>query len=231
MKKEEKRELLRLKRENARLKRENEYLNHRLQKFSPREEKNISEEKELFISSGDIDKCGGYFRYLFARFKLSLVYRVYDRAFFAVRKLILASRIWRYLPVALGALGSVLQAILTLGSVVVLLPVSAAASFAFMCVSLVSFARQRKKLLAKTAGARIFFLYPSKKPRENGAFWQSAQILSREGMVFAVTDSFRLCGFGAVKKRGENIYVIHTSFYYTFEPAAAKNADHVTKIF
>ena len=86
LKKDEKQEIARLKKENARLKRENEYLNHRIEKLSPKEVKNIPHEREMFLSSADVDKYKGYFGYLIGQFKFSLVYRIYDRVFFALRK-------------------------------------------------------------------------------------------------------------------------------------------------
>ena len=95
MNKREINECARIRRENARLRRENEYLKHRIERLSPKEAKNVPPERELFCKSDDIDEYNGYFAYLVSRFRLSLIYRVYDKIFFTLRKVILASRIWK----------------------------------------------------------------------------------------------------------------------------------------
>lgn len=231
MNKREKQELLRLKRENARLRRENEYLNHRIEKLSPKEAKNISPEREMFYELDDVDEYNGYFGYLIARFRLSLVYRVYDRVFFAFRKIILASRIWKYAPIVLGALAAVLQAVLAFGSAVVLLPVAFIVSVVFFLLSIFAFAKHRRNLNKVVSGQKIYFMYPAKKPRKDGIFYETMQQFSRDGVVFAVTSSLTLCGIGAVKKVSENVYFIHTSFYYTFKEKATELGSDVVKVY
>ncbi|MBQ8447816.1 MAG: hypothetical protein IJX27_02660 [Clostridia bacterium] len=231
MNKREKQELLRLKRENARLRRENEYLNHRIEKLSPKEAKNVSPERELFYELDDVDEYNGYFGYLISRFKLSLVYRVYDKIFFAFRKIILASRIWKYAPIVLGALAAVLQAVLAFGSAVVLLPLAFTVSAVFFLLSLFAFAKHRRELLRDVRGRKIYFMYPSKKPRKDGIFYETMQQFSRDGVVFAVSPSLPLCGFGGVRKVSENVYFIHTSFYYKFKEEAYKICTDIVKVY
>ncbi len=229
--KEKNSELARLKRENAKLRRENEYLNHRIEKLSPKEAKNVSQEKEMFLFAADVDKYKGYFPYLFGQFKFSLVYRIYDRIFFALRKFILASKIWRYLPIVLGVLGVILQTLLALGSVVVLLPVCIIATLVFFAVSVFEFARHKRELLKTVSGRKIYFLYPAKKPKKDGFFYETMQVFARDGVVFAVTPSFALSGFGAVRRVSENVYFIHTSFYYHFKKAAEAAGSDVVKVY
>ena len=231
MNKRERQELLRLKRENARLKRENEYLQHRVEKLSPKEAKNVPRERELFYELDDVDDYNGYFSYLAARFKLSLVYRLYDRVFFALRKIILASRIWKYAPIVLGALAAALQGVLTLGSALVLLPVSVVLSVVFLAFSLFAFAKHRRSLLREVRGRKIYFMYPMAKPRKDGIFYETMQAFARDGAVFAVSSSLPLCGFGAVRKVSENVYFIHTSFYYTFRREAIEASADVVKVY
>ena len=231
MNKRERAELLRLKRENIRLRRENEYLNHRIEKLSPKEAKNVPRERELFYGLDDVDDYSGYLGYLVARFKLSLIYRVYDKVFFAFRKIILASRIWKYAPIVLGVLGVVFQSVLAFGSAVVLLPVSIVLSVLFLAFSLLAFAKHRKTLLREVSGRKIYFMYPAKKPRKDGIFYETMQQFSRDGVVFAVSSSFTACGFGAVKKVSENVYFIHTSFYYRFKEEAYKVCADVVKVY
>lgn len=231
MNKREKQELLRLKRENARLRRENEYLNHRIEKLSPKEAKNVPRERELFYGLDDVDDYGGYFSYLAARFKLSLVYRLYDRVFFTFRKIILASRIWRYAPIVLGVLGVILQGVLAFGSAVVLLPLSLALSALFLVFSIFAFAKHKRELLRVVRGRKVYFMYPAKKPRKDGIFYETMQQFSRDGVVFAVSSSLTACGLGAVKKVSENVYFIHTSFYYRFKEKALKLCSDVVKVY
>lgn len=231
MSKQEKQEYDRIRRENARLRRENEYLNHRIEKLSPKEAKNVPPERELFYGLDNIDAYKSYLGYLTARFRLSLIYRVYDKVFFALRKIILASRIWRYAPIVLGVLAAVFQGVLAFGSLLVLLPVALLASVIFLVLSLSAFAKHRRELLGAVRGQKIYFLYPVKKPRKDGIFYETMQSFSRDGVVFAVSPSFRLCGFGVVKKTGENVYFIHTSFYYTFRSEATALASDVVKLY
>lgn len=227
----ERAELLRLKRENSRLRRENEYLNHRIEKLSPKEAKNVPRERELFYGLDDMDDYNGYLGYLVARFKLSLIYRVYDKVFFAFRKIILASRIWKYAPIVLGVLGVAFQGVLAFSSAVVLLPVSLVFSVLFLAFSLLAFSKHRQKLLREVHGRKIYLMYPAKKPRKDGIFYETMQQFSRDGVVFAVSPSFTACGFGAVKKVSENVYFIHTSFYYRFKEEALKVCADVVKVY
>jgi len=229
--KREKAELLRLKRENARLRRENEYLEHRIEKLSPKEAKKLPRERELFYGLDDADEYGGYFSYLVGRFKLSLVYRVYDKIFFALRKVILASRIWKYAPIVLGVLAAVLQGVLAFGSALVLLPVSLIGTVIFFVLSLTAFAVHKRELLRTVRGRKIYFMYPAKKPRKDGIFYETMQEFAKDGVVFAVSPSFTLCGFGAVRKVSENVYFIHTSFYYRFREEAQSLCSDVVKVY
>lgn len=231
MNKRERAELLRLKRENARLRRENEYLNHRIEKLSPKEAKNVSPERELFYELDDVDEYSGYFAYLLARFKLSFIYRLYDRVFFAFRKIILASRIWKYAPIVLGVLGVALQSVLAFGSIVVMLPVALAASAVFFVLSLFAFAKRKRELLREVRGRKIYFMYPAKKPRKDGIFYETMHKFSGDGVVFAVSPSLFLCGFGGAKKVSENVYFIHTSFYYRFKEEAHDICADVVKVY
>lgn len=231
MNKREKQEYARIRRENARLRRENEYLQHRIEKLSPKEAKNVPPERELFYELDDVDEYGGYFGYLIGRFKLSLIYRVYDKIFFAFRKVILASRIWKYAPIVLGVLAASLQGLLAFGSLVVLLPAALAATAVFLALSLAAFARHKQKLLREVRGRTVYFMYPIKKPRKDGIFYETMQQFSRDGVVFAVSPSFRLCGFGAVRKVSENVYFIHTSFYYSFKKKATELCADMVKVY
>ena len=231
MNKREKQEYARIRRENARLRRENEYLQHRIEKLSPKEAKNVPPERELFYELDDVDEYGGYLSYLVGRFKLSLIYRVYDKIFFALRKVILASRIWKYAPIVLGVLAAVLQGLLALGSIVVLLPAALAATAVFLLLSVAAFAGHRQKLLREVRGRTVYFMYPAKKPRRDGIFYETMQQFARDGVVFAVSPSFRICGFGGVKKVSDNVYFIHTSFYYGFKKKAAELCSDVVKVY
>ena len=229
MNKREINECARIRRENARLRRENEYLKHRIERLSPKEAKNVPPERELFYKADDIDEHKSYFVYLVSRFRLSLIYRVYDKIFFTLRKVILASRIWKYAPIVLGLIFALLQGVLTLGSAVVLLPAVAASAVAFSALS--AFSHHQRKLLAEVRGRKVYFMYPAKNPRKDGIFYKTMQQFSRDGVVFAVTSSLRLCGFGAVKKASENVYFIHTSFYYKFKEKATGICADVVKVY
>ena len=231
MNKREKQEYRRILRENARLRRENEYLNHRIESLSPREAKNATPERELFYGKDNVDSHKSYLGYLASRFRLSSIYRIYDKVFFTLRKIILASKIWSYAPAVLGALAAFLQGALAFGSLLVLLPAALAASAIFLAVSLSAFAKQRQKLLKTACGKKIYFVYPAKIPRKDGAFYETMRLLARGGIVFAVTPSLRLCGLGAVKKADENVYFIHTSFYYGFKEEACGVCSDVVKVY
>ena len=220
-----------MRRENARLRRENEYLQHRIEKLSPKEAKNVSPERELFYGLDDVDEYKGYFGYLVARFKLSLIYRVYDKIFFAFRKVVLASRIWKYAPIALGVLTALLQGALALGAFVVVMPIALAAAMLFLALSLAAFQKHKQKLLREVRGRTLYFMYPAKKPRKDGIFYETMQHFSRDGVVFAVSPSLLLCGFGGVRRVSENVYFIHTSFYYNFKEKATALCSDVVKVY
>ncbi len=225
-------EIDRLKKENKKLKRENAYLSHRLERISPREGKNISRERELFLASASVERAHGYFRYVFGLFKLTLIYRIYDRTFFALRKYILASRIWRNILIILAIFGTSLQALLTFGSVLVLLPTTALLALVFAIFSAYSYKKQKIKLLSRLAGKRVYFLYPAARPQKGGAFYESMRLFSADGAVFAVTHSLSLCAWRAVRRLYGNVYFIHTSFYYTLMKAMIKNdKNEIIKIF
>ena len=53
----------------------------------------------------------------------------------------------------------------------------------------------------------------------------------RDGVVFTVTSSYTLCGFGAAKKVSEGVYFIHTSFYYTFIKKAERAGREIVKVY
>lgn len=225
-------EIERLKKENRRLRRENAYLSHRLERISPREGKNTSRERELFLKSERVERAHGYFRYVFGLFKLTLIYRIYDRIFFALRKYILASRIWRNILIIFAIFGTSLQAIITFGSVLVLLPTAALSVLVFAVFSAYSYKKQTGKLLALISGKKAYFLYPAAVPQKGRAFYESMRLFSADGAVFAVTHSFSLCKWRAVRKLYGNVYFIHTSFYYTLIKAMIKNGkNEIIKIF
>lgn len=225
------RELAYSKHEIKRLQRENEYLTHRIHTLSPKEEKGVPHEEELFFRSDEIDSSRGYFGYLIRCFKLTFVYKLYDRTFFAIRKYLAASKIWKNFLIILAFFGTSIQAVLTFGSVLVILPATLAVAAVFGILSYFFYRRERKKLLAATEGKKIFFVYARKKKRGE-IFYDTLSVLAEKGTVLVVTSSFSLCGFSVMKKHGENIYFIHTSFYFGFDTAALKrDSSKIVKIY
>ena len=215
-------EIARLKKENKKLRRENAYLSHRIETLSPKETKNISRERELFLKMDDVDSSTGYFRYLLSRFKLTLVYRVYDRVFFALRKYVLASKIWNNIIIILAIFGTSVQAVLTFGSVIVLLPTTLLITAVLTLFSAYSYKKLCRRMLAEINGKRVYFIFLREKPCKNGVFYATARDLSEDGTVFAVTHSASLCNFRASRKYADGIYFVHTSFYFTLAKALKK---------
>ena len=202
-----KKELSYAKREVGRLRRENEYLSHRISLLSPSERKDIKRDEELFLTSDDIDSSRGYFGYIIRKFKLTFIYKLYDRTFFAIRKYLFASRLWKNFLIILAIFGTSFQAIITFGSVLVILP--------------------SVLLLSAVFGIFSFFSY-----RRGNFFYSVANELSARGKVFIVTPYFSSCGFSMMKKTDENICFIHTSFYFGFISHAAKrNHKDIVKIY
>ncbi len=225
-------EIARLKKENKKLLRENEYLSHRLSRLSPKESGERSHERELFLSSQRIERSHGYFRYIFGLFKLTPIYRIYDRIFFTLRKYILASKIWRNTLIILALFGTSVQALLTFGSVLVLLPTAALCAGIFAAFSAHSYKKQKEKLLSLLKGKKIYFLYPAAKPRERGTFLESMRLFSADGAVIAVTDRPSLCAWRGAKMLYSDVYFMHTSFYFTFIKALLKRGENeIVKIF
>ena len=226
-----KKELSYAKREVGRLRRENEYLSHRISLLSPSERKDIKRDEELFLTSDDIDSSRGYFGYIIRKFKLTFIYKLYDRTFFAIRKYLFASRLWKNFLIILAIFGTSFQAIITFGSVLVILPSALLLSAVFGIFSFFSYRNARKKLLAESEGKKMYFLYARKKKRGN-FFHCTVNELSARGKVFIVTPYFSSCGFSMMKKTDENICFIHTSFYFGFISHAAKrNHKDIVKIY
>ncbi len=215
-------EISRLKKENKKLKRENAYLTHRLETISPKEVKRASRERELFVKMDDVDGARGYFRYLLGRFRLTLVYRVYDRIFFALRKYIFASKIWNNLIIILAIFGTSVQALLTFGSVLVLVPATALATAILALFSAYSHRALCKKMIDATKNKRVYFIYLRGKPSKDSVFYATARDFASNGVVFAVTNSHKMCDFHAMRKYLDEIYFIHTSFYFTLIKAMEK---------
>lgn len=224
-------ELSYAKREVGKLRRENEYLSHRIALLSPSERKDIKRDEELFLTSDDIDSSRGYFGYIIRKFKLTFIYKLYDRTFFAIRKYLFASRLWKNFLIILAIFGTSFQAIITFGSVLVILPSALLLSAVFGIFSFFSYRNARKKLLAESDGQRMYFLYARKKKRGD-FFHGTVNELSARGKVFIVTPYFSSCGFSMMKKTDGNVCFIHTSFYFGFISQAAKrNHKNIVKIY
>lgn len=232
-KNEQERELTKLKWENRRLKRENAYLVHRLETVSPKETKRIPRDREFFMRMDDINKSNSYFSYLLSRFRLTHVYRVYDRIFFALRKFFSASKMWNNLVVIFAILGVSIQSLLTFGTVLVLLPVSLVLTAIVSAVSIYSHNFLCKKMMNETNGKKTYFMFLRRTPRKNGIFYKTAQKFADDGaVVFIVTGSPKLCNFNSAHKYGEGIYFIHSSFYFILIKAMVKNGKNdIIKIF
>ncbi len=232
-KNKQERELTKLKWENRRLKRENAYLVHRLETISPNEAKRIPRDREFFMKIDDMNESKTYFSYLFTRFRLTRVYRVYDRIFFVLRKYFSASKIWNNFVVILSILGISIQSLLTFGTVLVLLPVTLILTAVISAVSIFSHNFLCKKMLHETDGKKTYFMFLRCVPRKNGIFYKTAQKFADDGAtVLIVTGSHKLCNFNSVHKYDEGIYFIHSSFYFVLIKAMTKNGKNdIIKIF
>ncbi len=215
--------------EIKRLRRENGYLKRRLHSLSPREVEGTKREEELFFTAGSIDRASGYFGYLLSKFKLSFIYKLYDKLFYAIRKYLLASRIWKNILIFLALFGTSIQALLSFGAFLVIFPAVLAAAAIFMLISFFAYRKAQKELFA-AIGEKIYFLYLRGK-KESAYFCALERALSRDGDVFVVTPYFSLTGFSAVKKRAARMYFIHTSFYFRFSSLAEKRGKRIVKIY
>ena len=90
-------ELGRLREENKRLSRENEYLRHRVEQLGERKRESGREDAIMAerLATVHTSRVSGYLDFAFLRLRTSRWFRIYDKTSFAVRGLLLASKLFR----------------------------------------------------------------------------------------------------------------------------------------
>lgn len=216
--KEIRKQLRQLKSENRRLRRENEYLRHRTVQLGDRGAARDGESSAVMqdaVRNLTVSRSRTYFGYLMLSLKSSRAFRFYDRTSFAVRNLFFASKLWTIVTGIAAVLGISAQVILTLGILTVLLPAALVLSAVVAVVGFFAHKKWNRAFERIFAGQRLYVLFAPKRHRGSGYFSAMVRDFSEEGVVLVVSRSLSFCGFSGAKAVGGNVYLIHTSYYFS----------------
>ncbi len=206
-----------LRAENKSLKKENEYLRHRLEQLGERSREKSKEQAVLLarLSTTHVSRAGTYFGYLLFRLRTSLWFRIFDKTSFAVRGFLLASKIWRVMMAIFALIGIGAQVILVLGIFTVLLPALLVFSVLMAAIRFFSYRKWNAYFQNIVQKQKVYILFLPKKYEKNNYIFQMANVLSKEGFVFAVSRSVWDGGFLRLQKENENFYQIPFGYYFS----------------
>lgn len=216
--KEIRRKLRRLQSENRRLRRENEYLRHRAVQLGDKAVAEDDREAQVMretVRNLSVSRSRTYFGYLMLSLKSSRVFRVYDKTSFAVRNFFFASKLWKIITGIAAVLGISAQVVLTLGILTVLLPAAFILSAVVAVVGIFAHRKWNRAFERILAGQRLFILFAPKGRRHGEYFSAMARDFAEDGIVLIVSRSLSYCGFSGARSAGGNVYLIHTSYYFS----------------
>ncbi len=215
------REKKRLRAENKRLLRENEYLRHRLsalgEKFSDMRDTPTESRFTDTVRMAASSHKRTYFGYLLGRFKVSMLFRLWDRTRFAVRGFFLASKIWRLLVWIFVLLGFGTQFLLAVSAFMILLPAIAMLS---LVIGLIGFFAHKKwnRVLSEaffSAEEKIYIVFAPKAWEKHEYFRYMIAEMEKEGAVFLVFQSIAACGYRGIKRLSPRMCAVHISYYFS----------------
>ncbi len=203
--------------ENRRLRRENEYLRHRLAALG---DHGGAEKTSRFSSRfADVSRMAAsshkhtYLGYLVGRFKVSMIFRLWDRTRFAVRGFFLATKIWNFLVWLFIILGFGTQFVLFVSAAMILLPAVLVMSLVIGIAGV--FTRKRLlKVLKSASKARFFVVFAPKGWEKHEFFCRMMEDFSQKGVVFLVFSSFSACGYRGVRMLSPHMFAVHISSYF-----------------
>ena len=191
-----------------RLRRENEYLRHREKSLSGKVERQNNTPRAS-AAARRILRSGGYFGYLWLTVKSTTVYQVYDKVFFAARKYMLASSLFKIAIAVLSFLKTSAAFIIIVGILAVLAPAILIFGTLMFVISMFSY----KKLDGMTAklDTNVYAFAPEKLSPVMRA--TKAEVAER-GQVINITTSFSKCAFSGAKMRGDGTLDVHVSYFF-----------------
>ncbi len=203
--------------ENRCLRRENEYLRHRLAALG--EKSGAGESSAFSARFADISRMAvsshrhTYLGYLVGRFKVSMLFRLWDKTRFAVRGFFLATKIWNFLVWLFVILGFGTQFVLLVGAAMILLPAVLVASLVIGIAGIFT----RKRLLAVFKSApkeRFFVIFAPKGWEKHDFFRRMTDDFAQKGVVFLVFSSLSACGYQGLRMLSPNLFAVHISCYF-----------------
>lgn len=206
-----------LRAENKSLKKENEYLRHRLEQLGERSREKSKEQAVLLgvLATTHVSRAKTYFGYLLFRLRTNRWFRIFDKTSFAVRGLLLASKIWRIAMALFALIGIGAQVILVIGIFAVLLPAAAIFSVLMATIGFFSYRKWNSYFQKTVQGQKIYILFLPKKYKRGDFVFRMANAFSEGGIVFGVSRSVFNGGFFRLKKENERFYLIPFGYYFS----------------
>ena len=205
-----------LKEENRRLRRENEYL--RCGTIFP---KGNTQAERIFsekIRRKTAWQAKTYFGYLLEKFRKSRPFVIYDKTRFAMRGFLFARQIFHFLFWVATVLGVSAQLLLAVGALAVFIPAATVVSLTLGIYGYFAYRKENRRFISffrSHPSEKIYFFFlTGSVGRAYFSGW--IQSLTKDSVVFLISDSFWQTGFGGVKKQKNGIYFLHSSYYFSF---------------
>lgn len=202
----------------SRLERENRYLNHRLSSLDLKksDEKTLSRQKR----TRNLMNSRSYIGYLLLMIKSTTAYGIYDRAFFAVRKYMLASKIFGVFVTVISFLQTSAVLLIIFGALSALLPAVMIMGILFFLVSMLSYGRIDKIMENITGTSYVFSC-----ARQYALFFTAREMLC--GTAFFLTPSFSKCGFAGAKRISDGAFLVHFSYWFRLEKILERSGGRI----
>jgi len=200
-----------------RLRRENEYLRHREKSLSGKAESGIGTPRASAVA-GRILRSGGYLGYLWLTVKSTTVYKVYDKVFFAVRKYMLASSIFKIVIAVLSFLKTSAAFIIIFGILAVLAPAILIFGTLMFVISMFSYTKL-DRATANISSNVYAFAPHGRTPLMD----DTAAEVAAHGKVVNITTSFSKCAFSGAKRRADGTLDVHVSYFFRMKKILEKN--------
>ena len=206
-----------LKKENRRLRRENEYLRYgaELPVGNTKAERMFAEKTRRKRAMG----AKTYFGYLLERLRRSRPFRIYDKTRFMMRGFLFARKLFKFLFFLTAALGIGAQVLLTVGAVTVFIPAALVVSLIVGIYGFFTYRKENRRfaeMFSERPDDKIYLFFPMESGDGTAYFDGWVQELAAKNMVFLISDSFWKTGFGGVRKQKNGVYLLHSSYYFSF---------------
>ncbi len=212
----DKERIKKLKEENRRLRRENEYLRYgaSFPKGNTQSEKEFAEKIRRHTALG----AKTYFGYLLEKFRRSRVFLIYDKTRFVMRGFLFAGKLFHFLFLIAAILGVGAQVLLAVSALAVFIPAALSVSLIVGIYGYFAYRKENRRFaqfFAERPFERIYFFFAEKS--ERGRFLNGWLLcLAQTDIVFLISDSFWETGFSGVRKQKNGVYLLHSSYYFSF---------------